>query len=177
MTRDYAWCVQTLQDARGAIDSFDPQALRSARANLVTVAVFLSYAIGVLSVDLELIHHSATNEDLIDNLESELPSILSKGWVGGGWSLSPEASASILAARELSEDHAQDLLQLHEKTALANFRDREEIEQLEKKIQEEKLRYTTTRDECEKTIKHIQSKLLALYKNKTIDPDEWLESL
>ena len=177
MTRDYAWCVQVLEDASGTIYSSDPQALRNARANLVTVAVFLSYAIGVLSVDLEIIHHSATNKDLIENLQSELPSILSKGWVGGGWSLSPEASASILAARELSEDYAQDLLQLHEKTALANFNNRGDIEQLEKEILEEKLRYTTTRDECEKMIKHIQSKLLALYNNKTIDPDQWLDSL
>ena len=55
----------------------------------------------------------------------DLPDILANGWVGGGWSLSPDAAASVGAAAEIAMDQSNGLLRLHADVVMSDLADPE----------------------------------------------------
>jgi hypothetical protein len=99
--------------------------LRQWRSELVHTSVYVSYAIGVLSLDEEILEqtHSATDPHDMQLLVDRLPQLLATGWVGGGWSLSPDAATSVQAADDLTKDYAEGLLGVHADLAASDLAD------------------------------------------------------
>lgn len=150
--------------------------LRKWRTELVRASVFVSYSIGVLSLDLEMIKHSITapEDDNLQTLVDELPNVLAKGWVGGGWSLSPDASASVGAAAELDATEMQSLTGLHAELISSDLNDAAALEILSAKIDQQRKAFITVRDQIEQRIKQLQSMIREKYKNGTASVDDWL---
>src|SRR5580692_9377475 len=88
-----------LSRTAGVDVSIPAGALRQWRTELVRASVVVSYGVGVLSLDKEALTRGASSSrsDVLQAVVDDLPDILATGWVGGGWSLSPDAAASIAA--------------------------------------------------------------------------------
>jgi hypothetical protein len=92
--------IDSLLGRATPIDESTPTAtLRQWRTDLVRASVLVSYGIGVLSLDVEILTRggAALSEEVLAARVDDLPDILANGWVGGGWSLSPDAAASAAA--------------------------------------------------------------------------------
>ena len=63
--------------------SIPPATLRQSQTEIVEDLVVVSYAIGVLSLDIEILSHSISlpSEDSVQSLVDGLPGILASGWV------------------------------------------------------------------------------------------------
>jgi hypothetical protein len=123
-----------LERTSPSTESIPSRTLRQWRNELVRASVVVSYAIGVLSLDVEVLTHgvSSTGEDALESFVDDLPDILASGWVGGGWSLSPDASASIAAAAaaEVALDQSVSLLGLHMETVSSDLGDPDVVRDL-----------------------------------------------
>lgn len=150
--------------------------LRTWRTELVRASVFISYAIGVLSLDQEMIKRCLENPgyDHLTTLIEQLPSILAKGWVGGGWSLSPDASASVGAASEINESKMQELLSPHLELISSDLNDPGNLERLNHEIEQLRLRLISTREQIENKITQLQSAVKEKYKDGSASVDDWL---
>lgn len=150
--------------------------LRQWRTELVRASVFISYAIGVLSLDVEMLNRAiaAPNDDVLQSLIDELPSILTSGWVGGGWSLSPDASASVGAAAELAKDQAESLLWLHAELVTSDLSDPVAVRDLLTRIEEYRQALTERRGELENRIREIQKVVLQQYATGAASIEDWL---
>jgi hypothetical protein len=150
--------------------------LRQWRSELVRASVFVSYAIGVLSLDADILNQGLTTpsdtdlQSLIDNL----PRLLASGWAGGGWSLSPDAIESVVAADILTRDYAQGLLGLHAQIVSSDLRDPQVIHEFLDRIKERKLALFDQRDQLEQRIRSIQSVVLHHYTTGAASVDDWL---
>lgn len=151
--------------------------LRKWRTELVRASVFISYAIGVLSLDLEILNRSLATEeeDVLQALVDGLPGILTSGWLGGGWSLSPDASASVGAASELAADQAQSLLGLHGELAASDLKDVEAVRDLLRRIEREREALIERRDKLEDRIRRIQETIREHYSAGNASIDDWLK--
>jgi hypothetical protein len=151
--------------------------LRAWRDELVHTSVYASYAIGVLSLDQEILEqtHSATDPHDLQLLVDRLPQLLATGWVGGGWSLSPDAAASVRAADDLTRDYAQGLLGVHADLAASDLADSDTVYDLEARVKEQRGALCRRRDELEQRIRSIQIALRDRYKSGTASVDDWLE--
>ncbi len=151
--------------------------LRKWRTELVRASVFISYAIGVLSLDLEILNRSLKieGEDALQALIDELPAILTSGWLGGGWSLSPDASASVGAASELAADGAQSLLGLHGELAASDLKDVEVVGDLLRRVEQEREALIERRNMLEDRIRRIQETMREHYSAGTASVDDWLK--
>lgn len=150
--------------------------LRTWRTELVRASVFISYAIGVLSLDQEMIERCVKNPgaDHLEMLIKELPNVLAKGWVGGGWSLSPDASASVGAAAEIDESKMEKLLSLHTELITSDLNDISNLNRLNHQIDQLRLRLITTKEHIEKNITKLQSVIREKYKDGSASVDDWL---
>src|ERR1700678_2928798 len=104
--------VDQLLDNTVTLDSSTPAArLRGGRDDLVHVAVLLSYARHVLSVDIGALEAiaEATAEDL-QELVDNMPRVLEPASIGGGWSLAPDAPAPTESARQAIAGAADGLM-------------------------------------------------------------------
>lgn len=151
-------------------------ALRLWRADLVHTSVLVSYALGVLALDLEILEQatSATDPHDLQMLVDRLPELLATGWVGGGWSLSPDAAVSVQAADDLTKDHAQGLLELHGELAASDVTDPIVTEDLKARVNQEHSALRHRRDELERRVREIQAVLREHYKSGTASVDDWL---
>lgn len=150
--------------------------LREWRGELVHTSVYVSYAIGVLSLDEEILEqtHSATDPHDLQLLVDQLPQLLASGWVGGGWSLSPDAATSVQAADDLAKDYAQGLLGLHAELAASDLADSDVVYSLEARVKEQRGALCQRRTELEARIRSIQSVMREHYKTGTASVDDWL---
>ncbi|TAN30990.1 hypothetical protein EPN29_14045 [bacterium] len=153
--------------------------LRKWRTELVRASVFVSFAIGVLSVDFEVLKEGleaieSSDKDVLQSIVDDLPSILASGWVGGGWSLSPDASASVGAAAELSLDNASGLLELHTEIASSNLGDPVAVRDLMERVSTQRLALIGIREQLEGRIKQIQQIVRQHYAAGTASVDDWL---
>jgi hypothetical protein len=158
------------------IDGSTPAAtLRSWRTDLVRASVVVSYAIGVLSLDAEILSHPTASPkgDELQSLIDDLPGMLASGWVGGGWSLSPDASVSIAAA-EVAIDQSQGLLGLHAELASSDLSDPDQVRDLAGRVEERRRELTERRDLLEGRIRQIQEAVLAQYGSGAASVDDWL---
>lgn len=159
------------------VDAATPPALlRAWRTELVRASVFVSYAIGVLSLDLEILTRGATSScaDVAQTTVDDLPDVLASGWVGGGWSLSPDAAASVAAAAEVAVDEADGLLTLHAEVAMGDLNDTDVVAEVLAEVQAQLIELTERREQLESRIRAIQTAMLAHYADGTASVDDWL---
>lgn len=151
--------------------------LRKWRGELVHTSVAVSYAIGVLSFDVEILEQtkSATDPHDLQLLVERLPQLLADGWVGGGWSLSPDAVASVEAADDLAKDYAADLLEVHAELAGSDLGDAEVVHDLHERASEQRSALSQRRDALEERIRAIQGVMRAHYKSGEASVDDWLK--
>jgi hypothetical protein len=175
--------VNSLEEVDSVLDRANPvdestsaATLRSWRTELVRASVFVSYALGVLSLDVEILNRrtSGSNEDALQSIVDELPEALAAGWVGGGWSLSPDASASIAAAAQVTLDQSGGLLELHAKVATCDLGDDDIVRDLLARIEQQRLELAERRDQLEHRIRRIQEVMLQLYASGAAAVDDWL---
>jgi hypothetical protein len=150
--------------------------LRQWRSELVHASVFVSYALGVLSLDDEILQQAylTPGETDLQSLVDDLPRLLANGWIGGGWSLSPDAVASVTAADDLTRDYAQGLLGLHAKIVSSDLRDPQVVDELLEQVKQEKLTLSNLRDVMERRIRDIQAVVLHHYTTGAASIDDWL---
>ncbi|HEY1761574.1 MAG TPA: hypothetical protein VGG17_03170 [Acidimicrobiales bacterium] len=151
--------------------------LREWRGELVHTSVYVSYAISVLSLDQEILEqsHSATDPHDLQLLVDRLPQLLASGWVGGGWSLSPDAATSVQAADDLTKDYAEGLLGLHAELAASDLGDSKVVDSLEARVKEQRGALCQRRNELEERIRSIQGVMRDHYKSGTASIDDWLK--
>ncbi len=166
-----------LNRARPITLSTPASTLRQWRVELVRASVFISYAIGVLSLDIEILHQSivSTSENVLQSLVDDLPGILAAGWVGGGWSLSPDASVSVGAAAELAADQADSLLELHREMVTSDLGDPTLVRDLLSRIEEQRESLALRRAQLEDRIRQIQHIVREQYAVGGASVDDWLD--
>jgi hypothetical protein len=150
--------------------------LRQWRTDLVRASVFVSYAIGVLSLDVEILTRGegALSEDVLAARVDDLPDILATGWVGGGWSLSPDATASVAAAAEVAMDQSDGLLRLHADVVLCDLADPDVVGDLLTRVEELRQELAERREELEGRIRRIQEVVRGQYSSGAASVDDWL---
>jgi hypothetical protein len=156
--------------------SMPTQKLRQIRGELVRRSVSVSYAIGVLSLDLRILNRcwAASTEEVLQGLVDEMPEMLTTAWVGGGWSLSPDASASVAAADELVNEDSTQLLNLHAELASSDLADLDVVSSLLVRVKEQRRALCERRDQLEKTIHRIQDIVRDHYASGVASVDDWL---
>jgi hypothetical protein len=157
-------------------ESVPPATLRQWRTELVRASVFVSYAIGVLSLDVEILTRAAaaTCADVVQTTVDDLPDLLASAWVGGGWSLSPDAAASVAAAAEVALDESDGLLALHGTVATSDLDDPDVVADLLVLVQDHLQELIERREQLESRIRRIQDTVLRHYASGVASVDDWL---
>jgi hypothetical protein len=157
-------------------ESTAPSTLRQWRTDLVRASVLVSYAIGVLSLDVEILTRDGTalSEEVLAARVDDLPDILADGWVGGGWSLSPDATASVAAAAEVAMDQSDGLLRLHAAVVLSDLADPGVVDELLADVERLRAELVERRGQLEGRIRRIQEAVLAQYGSGVASVDDWL---
>lgn len=148
--------------------------LRQWRADLVRASVSISYAISVLSLDIDVLNHSLTSssEDVLQALVDDLPGILASGWVGGGWSLSPDALTPIAAEFELDKEVG--LLSLHAEMVTSDLGDHNVVGDLLARTKQERQALFKVKGLLEDRISRIQEAVRKQYASGVASIDDWL---
>jgi hypothetical protein len=168
--------VDELLDTAAALDSATPAArLRGARDDLVHVAVLLSYARHVLSVDVGALRAiaeapAADLQDLVDGM----PRVLEEASIGGGWSLSPDAPATTASARQAVDGAADGLMSAHAELARVDFRSTDAVRETLGGLEVQLAMVAECRELVEKRVREIQALLVEQYKRGDADPDDWV---
>jgi hypothetical protein len=157
-------------------ESTAPSTLRQWRTDLVRASVLVSYAIGVLSLDVEILTRdgAALSEEVLAARVDDLPDLLADGWVGGGWSLSPDATASVAAAAEVAMDQSDGLLRLHAAVVLSDLADPGVVDELLADVERLRAELVERRGQLEGRIRRIQEAVLAQYGSGVASVDDWL---
>jgi hypothetical protein len=147
-------------------------ALRAWRSDLVRASVTLSYAISVLSLDIEVLNHSLTSPsgDVLKALVDDLPGILASGWVGGGWSLSSDALMPVNPGFELE----MELLGLHAEMVSSDLSDHSVVGELLARTKQERQLLFKTKGLLEDRIRQIQEAVRKQYATGVASVDDWL---
>lgn len=148
--------------------------LRQWRADLVRTSVSVSYAISVLSLDIDVLNHSLTSSsgDVLKALVDDLPGILASGWVGGGWSLSPGALTPIDAEFDL--DKEEGLLDLHTEMVTSDLSDHNVVGDLLARAKQERTVLFKVKGLLEDRISRIQEVVRKQYASGVASIDDWL---
>jgi hypothetical protein len=168
--------VDQLLDNTVTLDSSTPAArLRGGRDDLVHVAVLLSYARHVLSVDIGALRAiaEAPSGDL-QNLVDGMPRVLEAASIGGGWSLSPDAPATTASARQAVEGAADGLMPAHAELARLDRRSPEAVRNTLRELEVQVSMVSERRELVEKRVRELQALLAEQYKRGEADPDDWL---
>lgn len=176
MDDDLGAIDELLRHAEKVDASMPTQTLREVRGELVRTSVFVSYAIGVLSLDLKILNRcwASPTEEVLQTLVDDMPEMLTTGWVGGGWSLSPDASASVAAAAELSNEDSIRLLELHAELATSDLGDLDVISSLLLRVKEQRRALCERRDKLEREIRNIQRIVQQHYVTGVASVEDWL---
>jgi hypothetical protein len=157
-------------------ESTSTSTLRQWRTDLVRASVLVSYAIGVLSLDVEILTRGAAGEsgDVLAARLDDLPDILADGWVGGGWSLSPDATASVAAAAEVAMDQSDGLLRLHADVVLSDLAHPDVVGALLADVEQLRAELVERRGQLESRIRKIQEVVRLQYASGAASVDDWL---
>lgn len=159
-----------------ALDSSTPAArLRGGRDDLVHVAVLLSYARHVLSVDIGALQAicDAPDPDL-EHLVENMPRVLESASIGGGWSLSPDAVATTASARQAIEGAADGLMPAHGELAAIDLHSAQAVRRTLRELQVQHVMVAERREMVERRVREIQALLVEQYKRGDADPDDWV---
>jgi hypothetical protein len=176
MTNPLADIEALLVQAEPIVDSTPTATLRLWRGELVRAAVFVSYAIGVLSLDVAILERAQVSsvDDVLGDLVNDLPGIMAQGWVGGGWSLSPDASASVAAAAEFDLDQAAGLLDLHAEMVMGDLTDANVVRGHLERITARRESLRALKERVEGRIRAIQAVIRHQYASGTASVYDWL---
>ena len=168
--------VDQLLDNTAVLDASTPAPrLRGGRDDLVHVAVLLSYARHVLSVDLgalEAITEASAGD--LQELVENMPRVLEAASIGGGWSLSPDALATTASARQAIAGAADGLMPAHAEVARLDPRSPEAVRETLREIEVQVSLVSERRELVEKRVREVQAFLVEQYKRGVADPDDWL---
>lgn len=166
-----------LKETQPVSNKVPSETLRVWRARLVGASVTISYAIGVLSIDIEYLTRALQNSNkiVLDALVEKLPEIVTSGWVGGGWSLSPDAAISVKVSEELSLDDDNPLLALHAEMASCDFENKEEVLNLLIQVNDQIVILRQIQKSLEERTKEIQFEMRDRYAKGTASIDDWLQ--
>ncbi len=164
-----------LRTTQSITDTTPTSTLRRWRNELVEASVAVSYAISILGLDLSLLDRAAvsTRDDILQDLVNELPQILGDEWVGGGWSLSPDASASVGAASLLTDQDAE-LYALHAAVAGCDFTDPEVVRELRERVDPQHVRLHQLRSQLVSRLREVQDAVRRQYACGVASVDDWL---
>jgi hypothetical protein len=168
--------VEELLATAEELDASTPSTrLRGRRDDLAHAAVLLSYARHVLSVDIGALRAivEAPDPDLQD-LVDDLPRLLQEASIGGGWSLSPDASSSTASAREAMEGAADGLMSAHGDVARLDLRSPEQVQSVLLELEMQRATVSESRELVEKKVREIQALLVEQYKRGVADPEDWV---
>ena len=168
--------VEQLLETTSTLDSSTPAArLRGGRDDLVHVAVLLSYARHVLSVDIGALQAiaDAPAPDLQD-LVDDMPRVLEAASIGGGWSMSPDAPATTTSARQAMEGAADGLMSAHGDLARIDLRSPEVVRAALQELEIQRASVAECRELVETRVRQIQALLVEQYKRGDADPDDWV---
>ena len=168
--------VDQLLDNTVTLGSSTPAArLRGGRDDLVHVAVLLSYARHVLSVDIGALQAiaEASSGDLQDLVDG-MPRVLEAASIGGGWSLSPDAPATTASARQAVEGAADGLMPAHALLARLDPLSPEAVQDTLRELQVQVSMVSERRELVEKRVREVQALLAEQYKRGEADPDDWV---
>jgi hypothetical protein len=168
--------VDQLLESTTTLDSSTPAArLRGGRDDLVHVAVLLSYARHVLSVDIGALRAIAeTSSGDLQALVDDMPRVLEAASIGGGWSLSPDAPATTASARQAVEGAADALMPAHAELARLDLHSAEEVGETLRELELQVAMVSERRELVENRVREIQGLLVEHYKRGDADPDDWV---
>jgi hypothetical protein len=149
--------------------------VREVRDDLARVAVYLSYARHVLSVDLGVLRTAPDEAGDLQSLVDGLPRVLTESSIGGGWSLSSDSPVTLAAANQALSGHADGLLTAHAVMARTDFSTSEELEQAIAAIDDQLAQVSERRDQVEQTLRDVQGLIIGQYRSGSASVDDWLE--
>jgi hypothetical protein len=157
------------------VDESTPAAtLRQWRTALMPIWILVSFAIEVLSTDIEVLSiHNSTVEDVMQSIVAALPDILARGGVRNGWPFSLDTSAFSFAA-EAAAIETEGLLELHQETARSDLDNPDIVRALLVRLELQKERLIDRRNMVELRIQTIQAVLVRQYSEGTASVDDWL---
>lgn len=161
----------------GAVDATTPIAtLRTWRNAIVRASVLVSYALGIYSLDVKILERADSTyvNDVLSALVDDLPELLATGWVGGGWSLSPDASISVAAADELDVDSVARQLELHGVMVSSDLSDHAVVRDLILRIEEQRSALAEIKDKLAHQLQLIQKTVLERYATGDASVNDWL---
>lgn len=169
--------VDQLLDTTSAVGTDTPAVrIRAWRDELAHVAVLLSYARHVLSVDLGVLRSAAGRaEGGFQAVVDELPGLLAAASIGGGWSLSPDAPATMAPAEQVLEGEADGLLAAHGELARVDISSPADIMTLIEEFEDEMSQVTERWELAEARLRELQARLVTMYKTGEASVDDWLQ--
>lgn len=168
--------VDELLDATSSADAtVSTDQIRKWRDDLAHVAVLLSYARNVLSVDVGVLESIKDDPERdVQAVVNDLPRILATASIGGGWSLSPDSTATMGSAGRALEGEADELLSSHSEIANLDFHSNQAVEAAIDELSAQLGMVDQRRDQVEKRLRDLRGVLVEKYKNGQADFDDWL---
>jgi hypothetical protein len=152
-----------------------PERIRAGRDALAHVAVLLAYARHVLSVDVGVLQRAVEVPGAnFTSVVASLPETLAAASIGGGWSLSPDAPATMHSAERLVEGEADGLLTLHARLEGADIGSPDEAAALLRELEVQLASVTQRWEDAEAALHRLQSQLATKYKTGEASVDDWL---
>jgi hypothetical protein len=128
-----------------------------------------------LSVDVSVLRDAIDTPDAsFSTIVESLPETLASASVGGGWSLSPDAPATMNSAEQLAEGEADELLALHMRVARADVSTPADLAPLVADLEAELAAVTQRWEDAEAQLRNLQSQLVTKYKTREASVDDWL---
>jgi hypothetical protein len=99
--------------------------------------------------------------------------VLAEASIGGGWSLSPDAPATMVPAGQVLEGEADGLLSLHGQLTRSDLTAPDEIASLIGAFETEMSQVTARWELTEARLRTLQSQLVGMYKRGEVSVDDW----
>ena len=163
------------QTAVASEDTSTPT-LRQWRADLVRASSSVSYAISVLSLDIEILNSSlaSTSEDAVQALVNDLPDILASEWVEVGLALSPNPLTPVTGSAECEINQAVELLRLHAEMVRSDLGDQRVVGDLLARAKQERLGLYGLGSQIESRLRDIHEAVRKQYSSGVASINDWL---
>jgi hypothetical protein len=150
--------------------------LRQWRADLVRASLSISYAISVLSLDIEILNSSlaSTSEDAVQALVNDLPDILASEWIGGELALSPDPLTPVTGSAEFEIDQATELLGFHAEMVGSDLGDHHVVGDLLARARQERLGLYGLRSQIDSRLRGIHEAVRNQYASGVASINDWL---
>jgi hypothetical protein len=147
--------------------------LRQWRRSLMPIWTWVSSAIEVLSMDIEILRlQKSPAEDAFQSIVEALPDILARRAFSGG-SQFPLDTSQLSIAAEAAALESDGLLDLHRAMAESDLDNLDVTHALLARLERQKGVLLDRKHEIERRVQTIQELLVRHYANGTASPDEW----